>query len=118
MLTVAQANWPHYFERITHRYAGQVVILRQREPDDEQEQVVLWRTPLRAVTTTPHPLGSYVTIVAGQYEPFIEISLGLAQRVALSFGPDQSLHALHIASLDGTNSILLFLEEEHLNDWI
>lgn len=118
MLKLAQARWPEYLERISRRYAGQMVILRQREIDDLQSQVVLWRTPLRELVATPRPIGTYILIRAGEQEPYIEISLGLGHVVALNFGAEQTLESILIQGMDGTSSTLLFPEGDGSEEWI
>ncbi len=118
MVEIPAAQWPLTFERISHRYAGTPVVLRQKTADDEQSEVVLWRIPLRSLVAEAHAPGTSLTIRAGQAEPFITISFALVERVSLRFGPEQMLDAMTIASDEGTLSTMIFLHDQQQRAWL
>lgn len=82
--------------------------LRQQEHAREEAQVLLWRVPLHDLSASADAEGATVIIEAGFEEPFIHISLGPVQRIALTLGPDQALEQLRINNQDGTSTTLLF----------
>jgi hypothetical protein len=110
-LRLPPARWPEYLQRISSRYAGHLIILRQVEAEDPQPQVVLWRTPLRDISTEASSPGHSITIRAGEQEPFIELSLGLTRRLTLRFAPGEHLEAILIDGVDDTRSTLVFVED-------
>jgi hypothetical protein len=108
MQALPPAKWQQYLQRISHRYAGQLVTLRQREDAREEPQVVLWRTPLHYLSTNGNEEATEIVVAAGTEEPFIEIRIGPVQSLSVMLAPNQALERLHFHNADGTSATLLF----------
>lgn len=98
-------------KRISRRYRGAIVILRQQEPKETQAEVVLWRTPLRAITLQATAEGTAITVQAGAMEPGIDVALGIITAVELRLGKADALESMYLISANGLRSTLLFVEE-------
>ena len=96
--------WTVALQRISQRYAGQHILLRQKQLREKDAQTVLWRTPLRRISADA---AGQITVVAGHKKPFIEICLGPIKQIHLQLASD-SLDLLRFRSHDGTTSEMLF----------
>jgi hypothetical protein len=108
MQMLPPARWQLYLQRISERYAGQLVTLRQQEHARDEAHVVLWRTPLRRLSADADAEGAEVVVAGGYEEPFIEIAISPVQRIAVSLSAEQSLERMQIRSQDGKLATLLF----------
>lgn len=108
MQTLPPVKWQQYLERISERYAGQLVTLRQQEETRDEAQVVLWRTPLRRLAAETDAGGTKIAVVAGYEDALIEIRIGPVESLRVALAPNQSLEQLTIRNHDGTRATLLF----------
>lgn len=108
MQLLPPAKWVSALERVSQRYAGRSVIMRQQLPDEDEPHLVLWRTPLRHVGVAEAAELPSLLIVAGHEEPFIEVPLESVERITLQVAADQSLDLLRFDLADGTVAVLAF----------
>lgn len=100
-------HWDALLARISERYAGHRIILRERPPDEEAH-LVLWCTPLRLLDTTQAEGGTTVRVTAGHEAPYIEVRFGPIEQIRLLLTSDQALDQIHLTLDDGTIAQLVF----------